>query len=591
MGYLQNFPVFHLGPAIVYKFINRLIISVVAATILSPIGSYAQQPSSIGFDQRQTEQRLDSSQSQQRRGSQPTLRRPQLSDPAEGLDTKPAFVLRGVTIHGAKTIAIEEIQRVYRPYLGKTVSPADLADIAKRIGDIYRTAGYHLSRAFVPPQDVTGGRIRIKVVEGKITELAIVGDKNNRFGLRPILEPILSEYPSRLFTVERKLLLANDRPGVKIDDATLEEVGAATGNFRLVVVVKTWRIYSSVGLDNLGSSSVGPWQTYATAAFNSYFTAGDVLALNLLTVPTDPQTLAFSRLKYETPIGLDGARIGVTALHSEVMPRDARRLYGDTTTTDSFEVRASIVPIQSQFQTLSFAVAVGVSNVSEKDIIGPVYNDRIRTLSFSSDYRLTDGFGGTNYFFASVRQGLNILGASRKDDDFLSRDGASGDFSVLNASFTRYQRLAGGWSIRLSAAAQFASAPLLTSQQFYLGGASLGRGYNSAEISGDNAIAESFELRFDEKVGFKYLQGFQLYGFVDNGAAWNFGNQYKDGPSLTSVGTGIRFFFSEDLTAGLALAIPLTYRSPDNEMRSPRILFSVSNAIKLCTDKIDRSCL
>jgi hemolysin activation/secretion protein len=223
-----------------------------------------------------------------------------------------------------------------------------------------------------------------------------------------------------------------------------------------------------------------------------------------------------------------------------------------------------------------------LSNVSESDMFGPIYSDHIRTVSLTFDYRLQDNFGGNNYFTLMYRQGLDILGASHFGDDFLSRDGASGNFSVMDAWFTRYQTLTDAWSVKIAAAGQIASGPLFTSQQFYLGGAAFGRGYGSAEISGDNGIAGSFELRFDQRVNFRYLTGYQLYSFVDAGAAWNDGFSYNDGLALTSAGAGIRFFLGADLQADIAVAFPLSYRAPDNSSRSARLLFSLSNAFKLC---------
>ncbi len=121
------------------------------------------------------------------------------------------------------------------------------------------------------------------------------------------------------------MLLINDRPGVRVVDTTLEEIGGPTGKFRLVVQLRTWRIYSASGVDNLGSSAVGPWQTYATAAFNSYLAPGDTLAVNLSTIAKDPRELAFGRLSYDVPVGTDGIRIGASALYSDVWPGDIRR--------------------------------------------------------------------------------------------------------------------------------------------------------------------------------------------------------------------------------------------------------------------------
>ena len=248
-----------------------------------------------------------------------------------------------------------------------------------------------------------------------------------------------------------------------------------------------------------------------------------MLAVNLSTIANDPRQLAFGRLSYDVPVGTDGAQLGASMLYSEVRPGDIRRLYNDVTTTESFEIRGSIVPLQTQKSTLTLTGALAFTNVTEKDVFGAFYMDHIRTIRLTADYRLQDNFGGTNYLTATWRQGLDVFGASRGDDVFVSRYGVSSTFSVLNLGFTRYQTLSDAWSVKLSGAGQLASGPLFTSQQFYLGGAAFGRGYGSAEISGDNAMAGSLELRFDQKLTFKYLTGYQLYGFVDAGTAWNYG--------------------------------------------------------------------
>ena len=410
------------------------------------------------------------------------------------------------------------------------------------------------------------------------------------FGVRRLLDPVLTEAPSRLVTLERQLLLVNDLPGVRVADTTLEEIGSASGNFRLTVVLKSWRIYLSGGLDNLGSASVGPLQSYSTIAANSYIRPGDTLALNLSTVPLDRSELAFGRLSYDTPLGIDGARLGASALYSDVRPGDYRRQFDNRTLTESFELRGSIVPLKSQRHTLTLAAAAGWSDVRSTDIFGLIYHDHIRTVGLAADYRLQDGFGGTNYLAVGWRQGLGILGASQASDPYLSHYGASGEFATFHVAATRIQALSDMWSVKLAGAGQFASAPLLTSQQFYLGGAAFGRGYGSGEVSGDNGVAGAFELRFDHGLNYTWLKGYQLYGFLEGGTVWNDGFAPRDGLSLASIGAGARVYLTEDLQAGIGVAFPLDYRSPDNPERHARILFSLSNALKLCPDKARLAC-
>lgn len=550
----------------------------------------AQQANQPGFDPRQPEKYFEN-QSEQETLSRPPVKLPAVGQPNTGGDTKPQFVLRGVNVSGAHAVPRDRIAAAYRSYLGKKVSQADLAAIAGAISDLYRADGFHLSRAIVPPQDIADGRVRIQVIEGAIVQAELRGDGAEQFGVRPMLGPVLAEQPSRLATLERQLFLVNGRPGVRITDTALEEIGGATGRFRLVVYLKTWHVFSSFGLDNLGSSSVGPWQTYATGAFNSYLAPGDTLAVNLSTIANDPRELGFARLSYDAPVGVDGVRLGASVLYSAVRPGDARRLDSDITTTEAFEVRASTVPFMSQSSGLTLTVAGTFSNVSEHDLYGPWYNDHIRTASLTADYRLQDRFGGTNLATLTYRQGVDIFGASHFDDDLLSRDGASSNFSVLNVWFTRYQTLNDAWSLKLSAASQTASRPLFISQQFYLGGAAFGRGYGAAEISGDNGLAGSLELRFDQKLNFRYWTGYQLYAFGDAGAVWNDGYRLSDGLSLTSAGAGVRFFLPDDLQLDLGVAVPLSYRAPDNERRSPRFLLTLSSAFRLCPERGRGGCL
>jgi hemolysin activation/secretion protein len=563
-----------------------LVLMIVA--IASP--ATAQQASSAGFDPRQTEKLFDASQSGQMPATRSALQMPRLARPEQPADSKPLLNLRRVSLTGARAIPEHQLATAYQPYLWKEVSQADLVAMAGAVSDLYRAAGFHLSRAIVPQQEIVDGEVRLRVIEGSITEVALKGEGAERFGVRTLLDPVLAEQPSRLATLERQLLLINGRPGVSIADTALEEIGVATGRFRLVVHLKTWRVYTSFGVDNLGSSAVGPWQSYATGAFNSYLLPGDTLALNLSTTPADPRQLGFGRLSYDVPVGTDGVRIGASALYSEVWPGDVRRLYNDNTRTESFEIRGSFLPLQSQASTLTITGAAGFSNASESDVFGPIYQDRVRTVSLTADYRLQDNFGGNNYLTLTGRQGFDIFGASNLDD-FVSRNGASGKFSVMDFWFTRYQTLSDAWSVKMAAAGQIASGPVFISQQFYLGGAAFGRGYGSAEISGDNGVAGSLELRFDQKLNLRYLTGYQLYGFADAGAAWNDGYSYTDGLSLTSAGAGVRLFLGGDLRADIAVAVPLGHRAPDNSSRSARLLFSLSNSFKLCPERAQARCL
>ena len=79
--------------------------------------------------------------------------------------------------------------------------------------------------------------------------------------------------------------------------------------------------------------------------------------------------------------------------------------------------------------------------------------------------------------------------------------------------------------------------------------------------------------------------------FVDSGVAWNDGYRPSDGISLVSAGSGVRFFMIDGLQADIGVAVPLSYRAPDNPTRGARVLFSLSSALKLCPVRAATRCL
>ena len=272
-----------------------MLCGVSTAVLVPGCGNAQTAPPSRQGDPARSPSVFELSQPAQQDASKQPLHMPRVGTAQPRVSTRPLVKLTSVKVERAHAIDDALIAEAYRPYIGKKVSQADLVNIATEISERYRRAGYHLSRAISPPQDVAGGRLKIRVIEGSITEIVVKGERLGRFGVRAMLDPIAAEQPARLSTLERQLLLVNDIPGVRIKDTTLEEIGKASGRFRLVVTAQTWNIYVAAGLDNLGSASVGPVQAYTTATLNSYFAAGDALTVNF---PPSRQTPgAFVRLR------------------------------------------------------------------------------------------------------------------------------------------------------------------------------------------------------------------------------------------------------------------------------------------------------
>ncbi len=198
-----------------------------------------------------------------------------------------------------------------------------------------------------------------------------------------------------------------------------------------------------------------------------------------------------------------------------------------------------------------------------------------------------DRFGGENWLNVNVRQGLDIGDASKKGDALLSRFDGNGEFTRLYADWVRLQNFGKNWSVRLDAALQLSSTELLSSQEFYIGGARFGRAFDSGVIGGDNAAAASLELRYRFETGRKGLNAVQLYGFVDAGSVFDDGSGFMNGAMIASAGLGTRLYFDYGIDAGVELAFPLE-DDHLSDVDEQALFFRIGRRVKMSELRFDR---
>lgn len=116
-------------------------------------------------------------------------------------------------------------------------------------------------------------------------------------------------------------------------------------------------------------------------------------------------------------------------------------------------------------------------------------------------YPLTASYGGTWQQEKALTQfnlGLtfNLRGPGSGFEEFDAKRGyANSSFIHLNADIAQTRELKHGFELFGSAKAQIADGPLVSSEQFSLGGLDTVRGYYESEAIGDNGLVGTLELR------------------------------------------------------------------------------------------------
>ncbi|MFW0776463.1 MAG: ShlB/FhaC/HecB family hemolysin secretion/activation protein [Rickettsiales bacterium] len=538
----------------------------------------AEAMAQVAVDPAQVEKRFDQPTASTSRAPGVSVTVPSTSlTPAKRAQlSKKHFVLDSISIEGNTAFSDAELTADYQDMVGKKVSMLDAHNIVSSITSTYRAHGYILSDAKL--QNVSGGTLNIQVREGHINNITFagdIGDSSLRSVTQDYADYLKSLRPVKNTDIERFLLLLDDLSGATAKGA-VRATNSATGAADLSVVMSHTPFEGSYSIDNRGSKFIGPWQHTATLAANSLFGLYDRTVLRGIT--TSPASeLKFVDLTHEQPIGSNGTIAGFIASYSKTKPGDSFNASDIEADSNYFEAHISHPFLRSRKETFTGRFTFDVRNTTIDTAGVTTSKDHLRVARLGATYDFSDDFDGANILDVQVSQGLDAFGAS-KNADPASRANTDGSFTKFNFDVARTQYLPfNGFSLFASASGQYATDQLLAAEQFAIGGATYGRGYNPTELSGDHAITGKIEMRYTEVPGQEYMQAYQLYGFYDIGRTW-LKDTLNGDDSLSSAGVGIRANITEVFAANFEIAMPLT-KDVSNEGRhgdDPRFFFEAS---------------
>jgi hemolysin activation/secretion protein len=211
----------------------------------------------------------------------------------------------------------------------------------------------------------------------------------------------------------------------------------------------------------------------------------------------------------------------------------------------------------------NFSYLDAKADINDQPNLAPSYIDRMRALRFGTNYDFADRFAGHTLLAAEFSQGLRIFDADDDERADISRPGARSSFRKLTLDLSRRQeldRLLPNLGVFAAVAAQTSfGTPLLSAEQFGIGGATIGRGYEPSEITGDMGVAGKVELQYDQRVK-PLASQVQFYGFYDVGIVGNVLSTVgvPRSQNLASAGGGFRYDLPLGFSGSFELAKPLT---------------------------------
>ncbi|MCP5144794.1 MAG: ShlB/FhaC/HecB family hemolysin secretion/activation protein [Gammaproteobacteria bacterium] len=510
-------------------------------------------------------------------------------DPATPMDPEMAmqepdearFDIWEFEVDGANLVAQTEIERAVYGSLGPQRSYADVERAAQNIETLYRDAGYGAT-VFVniPEQDISEGLVRLDVIEGKVDRLRVTGSRYFD------IDRIKSKVPA---------LAEGEVPNLPAMQEQLLALNSATGNRRIAPVMRPGRrqgtvevelevedklpVHGSVEVNNQYTSATTKTRVAGELRYENLWQREHSLGVSFQLTPEAPEEV---RVLSSTYVFRPGLHDWIAAVYGVLSDSEISVLAGGGAGDigvlgKGYVVGGRLINPLPSFDGVFHNLTVGFDYKDFDDEIALTATDE-SIFNPISYVKFVAGWGGFKRWDSTrlnfnVDANFSVRGLG--NDEFVDvagapvaefankRAGAKSNFMYLRGSGSLEHDLTQGGRMVLKLDGQLATAPLISNEQFALGGINGSRGYSESQVLGDNALRLRLELQSPSLHGRlpgDFAREVRVLGFFD-AAYGELINPLPDDLAhfrVIGTGLGLRTVLFDGLTSELLWAIALT---------------------------------
>ncbi len=484
-------------------------------------------------------------------------------------DGRKIFV-RQIVIKGNESFDAEEIISWVSNYLDQTLSLSKIYELCSVIDQNYAKNGYFLARAYPPPQDIKNDVLTIEVIEGKLGNIQIVGNKyySEKFirGYFSSLEHRPLQYNQFL----KALMLLNENSDLSA--GAIFEKGKKFGYADLIIQVKDARpIHLYLNGNNYGRNLTTNVRAGGRFDWGNVVMQGDMFSIaEVVGFPVD--ALYFTDVIYTFPLNKTGTSLEGAYLYSKFKIEELTSLHlrGESK-IGTIKVNQKVM----RRRLLSIDVFSYFDYKQIEDFVMGHRNafDKLRVLTVGM---LLDHYvpgQGRDYFNLRFAAGIpNFLGGLKAVDRQSSRKGGGGRFFILNGDYDRIQHLPKDYYFYFHASGQLSPNKLTLPEQIYIGGVDTVRGFPLATALGDSGYYANFELRAPPpflankqffNLNKKWKDVLQWDVFLDSGGAFL---HSQDSTILWGTGLGLRVNGPYTLALSVDVGFPLNHTTHERKV-------------------------
>ncbi|MBU4487835.1 MAG: hypothetical protein KKI13_02060 [Candidatus Omnitrophica bacterium] len=407
------------------------------------------------------------------------------------------FLIEHINVEGNTVFPEKRIKEITQPYENRELSLNDLIEAANKISALYTSEGYITSQAYVPPQTIADNTVTIKVLEGKYGNINIEGVQNSN---ESVIKRRINNNRGDILDyndLRDDLLYLNQSPD-RIVRAVLYRGSLPDTSDVMIKVKDRPPVHPFLSFDNTGNNTTGNWRLTLGLEDNSLLGWDDRFFGRFMR--SDTFNFYGWIADYTIPVNESGTKLGISASYFK------SRIGGDFQDYGIKSWSGTVSPFMShpvfnltyKSGTLGGTIDGGMDIKEAKTTIGGVLDsrDKLRIMKGAFTLDESDAVGRTQ-----LRNELNVsfpnfLDSMDENDIHSSREKGGGKFVKYTYSISRMNAMPLSTYLLLSAAGQASNNPLVSSEQYRIGGMYTVRGYGEGDALGDYGNNASIELRY-----------------------------------------------------------------------------------------------
>ena len=421
------------------------------------------------------------------------------ADPASGA-TPPAaetFEISEFRVLGNTKLDARAIETAVYPLLGPGRTLATVEQARDALVAAYRAEGLGTVLVDIPEQSVDDGIVRLQVTEGRIEKVRISGARY--YSERQILARLPSVQTGgvpRLPQLQTELTALAGEARDREITPTLKP-GSSPGTLAVDLAVKDHLpLHAGIEVNNRYTADTTHTRLVGTLSYANMFQRNDTLGLQYQTAPAKPSEVEVAAATYLGRIGYEGLTWSGYAIRSksDVAAIGTLSVIGNGTILGA---RLNI-PLGSTAQSVQTLSAGGDWKDFGEDIRLPA-DVSARTPIHYASWAMQYSYARQGEHLELQQQlgvnfGVRGLGANDRQFEY-KRAGAHAGFAYLRGATGAVWHAAHGWSAVARLGYQYSEQPLISNEQFALGGVDTVRGYLDAEALVDSGVAAGLEIR------------------------------------------------------------------------------------------------